>query len=54
MKTLVRENVLIRMTLCIGFLFALPIAQGAEPNNFFRWGLKLRVADPEGIHLAAK
>jgi hypothetical protein len=31
MKTLVRKNVLLRMTLCIGFLFALPIAQGSEP-----------------------
>jgi hypothetical protein len=26
----------------------------ALANNFFGWGLKLRVADPEGIHLAAK
>jgi hypothetical protein len=26
----------------------------AIANNFFGWGLKLRVADPEGVHLAAK
>jgi len=26
----------------------------AIANNFFGWGLMLRVADPEGVHLAAK
>jgi hypothetical protein len=26
----------------------------AIANNFFGWGLKLRVADPEGVDLAAK
>jgi len=23
-------------------------------NNFFGWGLMLRLSDPEGVHLAAK
>ena len=23
-------------------------------NNFFGWGLMLRLADPEGVHLAAE
>jgi hypothetical protein len=26
----------------------------AITNNFFGWGLMLRLADPEGVHLAAK
>lgn len=26
----------------------------ALANNFFGWGLMLRVADPEGVQLAAK
>ncbi len=26
----------------------------AISNNFFGWGLMLRLADPEGVHLAAK
>jgi len=26
----------------------------AIANNFFGWGLKLRLPDPEGVHLAAK
>lgn len=26
----------------------------ATANNFFGWGLKLRLADLEGLHLAAK
>ena len=26
----------------------------AIANNFLGWGLKLRLADPEGVHLAAK
>jgi hypothetical protein len=26
----------------------------ALANNFFGWGLVLRVADPEGVQLAAK
>jgi len=26
----------------------------ALANNFFGWGLMLRLADPEGVHLAAK
>jgi hypothetical protein len=26
----------------------------AIANNFFGWGLMLRLADPEGVHLAAK
>jgi hypothetical protein len=40
--------------------FTLPLEAGdnevavAIANNFFGWGLKLRVADPEGVHLAAK
>ena len=40
--------------------FMLPLDAGenevavAIANNFFGWGLKLRVADPEGVHLAAK
>jgi hypothetical protein len=38
----------------------LPLERGeneiaiALANNFFGWGLMLRVADPEGIHLAAR
>jgi hypothetical protein len=40
--------------------FTLPLEEGdneiaaAIANNFSGWGLKLRVADPEGVHLAAK
>jgi len=40
--------------------FTLPLEEGdneiavAIANNFFGWGLMLRVADPEGVHLAAK
>jgi hypothetical protein len=40
--------------------FTLPLEQGdnevavAIANNFFGWGLMLRLADPEGVHLAAK
>jgi hypothetical protein len=40
--------------------FTLPLEAGdnevavAIANNFFGWGLKLRVADPEGVHLTAK
>jgi len=40
--------------------FTLPLEEGynevavAIANNFFGWGIKLRVADPEGVHLAAK
>jgi hypothetical protein len=40
--------------------FTLPLEEGynevtiAIANNFFGWGLKLRVTDPEGVHLAAK
>jgi len=26
----------------------------AIANNFFGWGLMMRLADPEGVHLAAK
>jgi hypothetical protein len=31
MKTVIRKHALNRVALCVGFLFALPIAQGAEP-----------------------
>ena len=40
--------------------FTLPLEAGdnevavAIANNFFGWGLKLRLPDPEGVHLAAK
>jgi len=40
--------------------FTLPLEAGdnevavAIANNFFGWGLKLRLADPEGVHVAAK
>jgi hypothetical protein len=40
--------------------FPLPLEAGdnevavASANNFFGWGLMLRLADPEGVHLAAK
>lgn len=40
--------------------FTLPLEPGdnevavAIANNFFGWGLMLRLADPEGVHLAAK
>lgn len=40
--------------------FSLPLEAGdneiavALANNFFGWGLMLRLADPEGVHLAAK
>jgi hypothetical protein len=40
--------------------FTLPLEAGdnevavAIANNFFGWGLKLRLADPEGVHLVAK
>jgi hypothetical protein len=40
--------------------FTLPLEDGdnevavAIADNFFGWGMKLRLADPEGIHLAAK
>ena len=40
--------------------FTLPLEEGYNEvavgiaNNFFGWGLMLRVADPEGVHLAAK
>jgi hypothetical protein len=40
--------------------FTLPLEAGdnevtvALANNFFGWGLMLRLADPEGVHLAAK
>jgi len=40
--------------------FTLPLEEGdnevavAIANNFFGWGLKLRLADPEGVRLAAK
>jgi hypothetical protein len=40
--------------------FTLPLQAGdnevavAIANNFFGWGIKLRVADPEGVHLATK
>jgi hypothetical protein len=26
----------------------------AIANNFYGWGLMLRLADPEGVHLAAE
>jgi hypothetical protein len=41
-------------------MFPLPLEAGdnevavAVANNFYGWGLMLRVADPEGVHLAAK
>ena len=40
--------------------FSLPLEAGdnevavALANNFFGWGLMLRMADPEGVHLTAK
>jgi len=40
--------------------FTLPLEAGdnevavAIANNFFGWGVKLRLADPEGVHLTAK
>ena len=40
--------------------FTLPLEAGdnevavALANNFFGWGLMLRLADPEGVELAAK
>jgi hypothetical protein len=40
--------------------FTLPLEAGdnevavALANNFFGWGLMMRLADPEGVHLAAK
>ena len=40
--------------------FTLPLEAGdnevavAIANNFFGWGVKLRLSDPEGVHLAAK
>ena len=40
--------------------FTLPLEAGdnevavAIANNFFGWGLMLRLADPKGVHLAAK
>jgi hypothetical protein len=40
--------------------FTLPLEAGdneiavAIANNFFGWGVKLRLSDPQGIHLAAK
>lgn len=40
--------------------FTLPLEGGnnevavAIANNFFGWGMMLRLADPEGVHLAAK
>jgi hypothetical protein len=40
--------------------FGLPLEAGdnevavAIANNFFGWGLMLRLVDPEGVHLAAK
>ena len=40
--------------------FTLPLKEGdnevavAIANNFFGWGVMLRLADPEGVHLAAK
>ena len=40
--------------------FDLPLEEGdnevavAIANNFFGWGMMLRLADPEGVHLAAK
>ena len=40
--------------------FTLPLEAGdnevtvAIANNFFGWGLMLRLGDPEGVHLAAK
>ena len=40
--------------------FTLPLKAGdnevavAIANNFFGWGMMLRLADPEGVHLAAK
>ena len=40
--------------------FTLPLEAGdnevakAIANNFFGWGMMLRLADPEGVHLAAK
>ena len=40
--------------------YTLPLEAGdnevavAIVNNFFGWGLRLRMADPEGVHLAAK
>jgi hypothetical protein len=40
--------------------FTLPLEAGdnevavAIANNFFGWGLMLRLADPEGVRLAAK
>ena len=27
---------------------------GSNRDNFFGWGMKLRLPDPEGVHLAAK
>ena len=40
--------------------FTLPLEAGdnevaiAIANNFFGWGIMMRLADPEGVHLAAK
>ena len=40
--------------------FSLPLEPGeneiavALGNNFFGWGMMLRLADPDGVHLAAK
>ena len=40
--------------------FTLPLEAGdnevvaAIANNFFGWGLMLRLADPDGVHLTAK
>ncbi len=40
--------------------FTLPLEAGdnevavAIANDFFGWGMMLRLADPEGVHLAAK
>jgi hypothetical protein len=40
-------------------VFTLPLEAGdnevavAIANDFFGWGLMLRLADPEGVHLAA-
>jgi hypothetical protein len=40
--------------------FTLPLEAGdnevavAIANDFFGWGLMLRLADPEGVHLAAR
>ena len=55
-----RENFPTGDVRCSNGAFTLPLEAGdnevavAIANNFFGWGLMLRLADPEGVHLAAK